>query len=138
MHEVIKPVDNVKMLTLVSLLSKYDLFHISVSDGQEFNATEIINSDFGGLEFNRCFATSVYSNDIIVGISAVKDNEFICKTPSKTYTIKALHTVNIKDFPRKEKKWDNIFDLLDIHCRQLKRDCRNAQKEKIKFVQKAN
>lgn len=24
------------------------------------------------------------------------------------------------------------------HCRQLKRDCRNAQKEKIKFVQKAN
>ena len=25
-----------------------------------------------------------------------------------------------------------------LHCRQLKRDCRNAQKEKIKFVQKAN
>ena len=24
------------------------------------------------------------------------------------------------------------------HCRQLKRGCRNAQKEQIKFVQKAN
>ena len=28
--------------------------------------------------------------------------------------------------------------MKDIHCRQLKRGCRNAQKEKIKFVQKAN
>ena len=27
---------------------------------------------------------------------------------------------------------------MEDHCRQLKRDCRNAQKEKIKFVQKAN
>ena len=28
--------------------------------------------------------------------------------------------------------------MMEDHCRQLKRDCRNAQKEKIKFVQKAN
>ena len=32
----------------------------------------------------------------------------------------------------------NVVYYMSDHCRQLKRDCRNAQKEKIKFVQKAN
>ena len=57
----IKPVDEMKMLALCSLLSKYDLFHVSADNGKEFNATSIISDADGYIEFKRLFATSVYS-----------------------------------------------------------------------------
>ena len=53
MHNKIKPVDNVRMLSLISLLSKYDLFHITTDNGREFNATEIVSENEGYLEFKR-------------------------------------------------------------------------------------
>ena len=62
MHIKIEPVDNMKMLSLLSLLSKYDLFHVSTDNGNEFNATKIVSDKSGYLEFKRLFATSVYSN----------------------------------------------------------------------------
>lgn len=110
MHETIKPVEKVKMLTLISLLSKYDLFHISVSDGQEFNATEIVNTEFGCLEFRRCLATSVYSNDIIIDIVAESDKTFICKTKDKKYIITALHIKKNRVFYG--DRYNDIFDLI--------------------------
>lgn len=110
----IKPVDSMKMLSLVSLLSKYDLFHISTNDGDEFNATQIINRKSGTIEFKRLFAIPVFSDDIITDIQANADNEFICRTPDKTYKIRALHSKPQESIIRKQKKWEDIFDLMDI------------------------
>ena len=59
LHSTNNSVNSVKMLSLISLLSKYDLFHISADNGKEFNATEIISDDSGYMEFKRLFAKSV-------------------------------------------------------------------------------
>lgn len=92
MHIKADPVSNVKMLSLFSLLSKYDLFHISADNGREFNATEIVGDNAGYMEFKRLFANSVHSNGYVVDIQAISEIEFICKTSSVVYHISALHT----------------------------------------------
>lgn len=113
MHNKIQPVNNMKMFALISLLSKYDLFHISVDNGQEFNATEIVNRKSGTLEFKRLFATPIYSDDIVVDIQAVGTEEFICQTSNKTYTIKVLHSKAQDSVEREHKSWKEISDFMD-------------------------
>ena len=56
----------------------------------------------------------------------------ILKDDSAIYMFCSWH--HIEFFKTEFEKYFNLKN----HCRQLKRDCRNAQKEKIKFVQKAN
>lgn len=102
------------MLSLISLLSNYDLFHISADNGKEFNATEIINRESGTLEFRRLFATPVFTDDIVVDIQAIDVDEFICNTPNNTYKIKALHNKPQDIVVRKHKTWKEISDLMDI------------------------
>lgn len=113
MHIKVNHVDNAKMLSLISLLSKYDLFHVSVDSGKEFNATEIVNRESGTLEFRRLFATPVFTNDIVVDIQAIDVDEFICNTPNNTYKIKALHNKPQDIVVRKHKTWKEISDLMD-------------------------
>lgn len=114
MHIKSDPVSNAKMLSLISLLSKYDLFHISTDGGKEFNVTEIINRESGTLEFRRLFATPVFTDDIVVDIQAIDVDEFICNTPNNTYKIKALHNKPQDIVVRKHKTWKEISDLMDI------------------------
>ncbi len=114
MHTKINPVDDMKMLSLISLLSKYDLFHISTDNGKEFNATEIISDRYGYLEFKRIFAASVYSNGCIIDIRATKETEFICKTSTVTYCISALHIKQQESIHRESKRWNDISDLMDV------------------------
>ena len=114
MNNKINPVDNVKMFSLISLLSKYDLFHISVDDGQEFNATEICNRESGTVEFKRLFAVPVYTDNIVIDIHAIADRIFICKTLDKTYKIQALHSKPQKSIIRKHKTWNEISEFMDI------------------------
>lgn len=113
MHIKIEPVDNMKMLSLLSLLSKYDLFHVSADNGNEFNATKIVSDKSGYLEFKRLFATSVYSNGYVIDIQAINENAFVCKTASTTYHISALHIKPQEIVRRKRKQWSDISDLMD-------------------------
>lgn len=128
MHIKVDHVDNTKMLSLISLLSKYDLFHISVDNGKEFNATEIIGRESGTLEFRRLFATPIFTDDIVVNIQAADIDGFICNTPNQTYRIKALHNKPQDIIARKHKTWKEISDLMDtdyfseefvIHIKEL-------------------
>lgn len=114
MHETIKPVEKVKMLTLISLLSKYDLFHISVSDGQEFNATEIVNNRSSVLKFKRMFATAKYTNNDIVRIKAISNDKFLCETETQEYYIQALHIRPSENIIREHRTWRTILDFVDI------------------------
>lgn len=114
MHIKADPVNNVKMLSLISLLSKYDLFHISANDGREFNATEIIGDDAGYMEFKRLFANSVHSNGYVIDIQAVSETEFVCKTSSVAYHISALHIKPQDSIIRKRKAWKEIADLMYV------------------------
>lgn len=114
MHEMIKPVDKVKMLTLISLLSKYDLFHISTSDGQEFNATEIVNNRSSVIKFKRMFATAKYTNNDIICIKAISNDRFLCETETKKYYIQGLHIRPSENIIREHKTWRTILDFVDI------------------------
>lgn len=114
MHIKADPVSNVKMLSLLSLLSKYDLFHISADNGREFNATEIVGDNAGYMEFKRLFANSVHSNGYVVDIQAISEIEFICKTSSVVYHISALHTKQQDSIIRERKIWKEISDLMCV------------------------
>lgn len=107
------PVNKTKMLSLITLLSNYDLFHISADDGQEFNATEIINRESGTLEFRRLFATPIFTDDIVTDIWANAVDEFCCQVPNKTYRIKALHKKPQDTVVCEHKTWKEISDLMD-------------------------
>lgn len=113
MRTKIVPVNETKMLSLMALLSKYDLFHISTDDGQDFNATEIVNKEFGIIEFKRLFATPVYTDDTVTDIQAIAADEFLCQIPNKTYKIKALHTKPQNICVHEHKTWNNVSDLMD-------------------------
>lgn len=102
------------MLSLFSLLSKYDLFHISADNGREFNATEIVGDNAGYMEFKRLFANSVHSNGYVVDIQAISEIEFICKTSSVVYHISALHTKQQDSIIRERKIWKEISDLMCV------------------------
>jgi len=114
LHIKADPVSNVKMLSLLSLLSKYDLFHISADNGREFNATEIVGDNAGYMEFKRLFANSVHSNGYVVDIQAISEIEFICKTSSVVYHISALHTKQQDSIIRERKIWKEISDLMCV------------------------
>lgn len=114
MHIKADPVSNVKMLSLFSLLSKYNLFHISADNGREFNATEIVGDNAGYMEFKRLFANSVHSNGYVVDIQAISEIEFICKTSSVVYHISALHTKQQDSIIRERKIWKEISDLMCV------------------------
>ena len=115
LHTKIDPVPKEKILFLISLLSKYSLFHVRTDKDKEFNATTIVlYDDTGYLEFKRCFATSVYSKGYIIDIAATSTTEFVCKTPSTTYFITCLHSKSQDYVVRPQKKWNDVFDLMDI------------------------
>lgn len=114
MHSKINPVDSVKMLSLISLLSKYDLFHVSADNGKEFNATQIVGNNEGFMEFKRLFANPVYSNGYVVDIQAIRETEFICKTATVTYHISALHNKPQDSIIRDRKTWKEVSDLMDM------------------------
>ena len=103
----IKPVDEMKMLALCSLLSKYDLFHVSADNGKEFNATSIISDADGYIEFKRLFATSVYSKGYVVDIQAISDTEIVCKNSTVT------HNKPLNIAPLGRRVWREISDLMD-------------------------
>lgn len=113
MHTNTISVSDMKMLSLISLLSKYDLFHISTNDGREFNATKIVNRESGTLEFKRLFAVPVITEDIVTDVQAITVDEFICYTANKTYKIKALHNKPLEIADSEHKTWNEISDLMD-------------------------
>lgn len=114
MPKSLSPVTNTKILSLVSLLSNYDLFHISVDNGREFNATEIVGRNDGTIEFRRIFATSTYTDDIVVDIQAKSEKEFVCMTDKSVYVITALHTKPQDDIISSPKLICDVTDLMDV------------------------
>lgn len=103
------------MFSLIALLSKYDLFHVITSDGEEFNAAEL-KEHHGFFEFRKWFASTIYSNDVIIDIHAINFNEFVCTTRNlKTYRIIALQERPKASEPlHSDFEIKSIFDLLDI------------------------
>ncbi len=114
MNTQVKPVDNTKMLTLVALLSNYDLFHVSVNDGREFGATRIADAYGCFLHFERQFAKGLYTDEKILDIRANSETEFVCSCTNSTYTITALHKKPESIRPHTNRTYKEIEDLMDI------------------------
>ena len=113
MNTQVKPVDNTKMLTLIALLSNYDLFHVSVSDGREFGATRITDAYGCFLHFERQFAKGLYTDEKILDIRANSETEFVCSCTNSIYTITALHKKPEYIKPHTSRTYKEIEDLMD-------------------------
>ncbi len=110
----IKAVDTDKIQNLVEYLSKFDRFNVKTDKGTEFGATEIASHMDNFLEFRRLFATSVYSDDVLIKIVSLDNGAVICKTSNTTYTIHPLHQ-KAREIVKHEKcRWDTIYDLMDL------------------------
>lgn len=101
-----------KLLAWLALLSKYSLFHVSVSNGAIFNCTEVAYNSQKFFEFKRMFATSVFSDNIIEDVW-IDNGLFFCCTKSCEYEICPLELRPTKSVIREKKDWDSIFDLID-------------------------
>lgn len=103
-----------KLLSLIALLSKYELFHVTTSDGVQFKASEL-EEHFGFLKFHRWFATPIHSRNIISDVRAISPHEFICTTKDlKEYRITTLQEkqkANALPFADFEIK--SIFDFIN-------------------------
>lgn len=102
-----------KMLYLIALLSKYGMFHVSTTEGREFNCTKIDYERSGHLKFQRLFSTSIFSDCPIAKVEAFK-GYFICTTQKSTYTITPLEEKSEQTIIRAEKDWSEISDLMDL------------------------
>lgn len=107
-------VEKAKMLTLIALLSDYDLFHINVSDGSKFYATRIRDKQDHFLVFERQFATAIYANERILDIQAISDTKFACQGENNTYTITALHKKPDAVAAHVNRQYRDIIDLMDV------------------------
>lgn len=106
-------VEKEKILSFVAILSNYDLFQITIDDWKQFKATGVECVLNGFLEFRRLFALSVFSDDVLIEIRAVSATEFICRTPTETYKIEALHKKPQTMKVGKLRHWNNVFDFMD-------------------------
>lgn len=109
-----KPVENAKLLTLVALLSDYDLFRVTTDSGREFNATGISVKQDNFLVFQRQFATSVYLSEWITSIQARSMTEFVCEAETETYTIVALHKKPDTISAHVDRQYRDLIDLMDV------------------------
>ena len=108
-----KNVTNTKMLTLVALLSNYDLFHIIEKDGKcDFYATKITEYHDFFLMFHRLFAAPIFSLEPLIDIVAANEQTFVCKTENLTYTIHALHMKPDEIAAHKDRQYKDIDDLM--------------------------
>lgn len=72
---------------LVENLGQFGMFKVTTDKGVEFMTTEIVSNMDVFLEFRRLFASSVYTNNAVIGIEYVSKTVVICKTSTTTYTI---------------------------------------------------
>ena len=113
MEQSKRMVENNKILALIAILSKYDFFRVSSSDGTEFNCTEIICNEFGCIEFKRLFSTPIYL-ERITAIEAVSAKEFVCKSKGRTYIIVPLHNKPSKIQVRENRNIGSLIDLFNV------------------------
>lgn len=102
-----------KLLAWIALLSKYDLFHISGSDGSEFSATNINISEYGCLNFERMFSTSKCTQEALISVSVSSKEKFKCETVSESYEIIALHERDIITLGTCKKDFQSLFSLME-------------------------
>lgn len=86
---------NNNVIAAVALLSRYNWFTVTAENAKTgkmstFYATGINIDEFGGLKFNRQFATTYYSDGLGVDVAAADKNKFSFLTTAGTvYTIEA-------------------------------------------------
>lgn len=114
MPYIINMVSKDEMQNLIETLSRFDKFTITTDKGVEFGATEIVSHMDDFLEFKRLFATSVYSDNALIEIKKLENENVVCKTPDTTYTIYPLHQKSDNQTMHEKHKWDVITDLMDL------------------------
>ena len=112
---VVKPVEQEKMLMLVTVLSDYDFFRIEMETGKKFYSTRIETFQYSFLVFRRLFSVLELSDDKITSIKANTETEFVCTTPKHTYTIFALHKKPDYIAEHIERSYRSIVDLMDVN-----------------------
>lgn len=95
---------------LVENLGQFGMFKVTTDKGIEFMTTEIVGNMGVFLEFRRLFASSVYTDNAVIGIKYVSKTVVICKTSTTTYTIKAVYGRK-EPVNRGRRKFSQIEDL---------------------------
>ena len=98
---------------LVENLGQFGMFKVTTDKGIEFMTTEIVGNMGVFLEFRRLFASSVYTDNAVIGIKYVSKTVVICKTSTTTYTIKAVYGRK-EPVNRGRRKFSQIEDLMDL------------------------
>lgn len=98
---------------LVENLGQFGMFKVTTDKGIEFMTTEIVSNMGVFLEFRRLFASSVYTDNAVIGIKYVSKTVAICKTSTTTYTIKAVYGRK-EPVKRGRRKFSQIEDLMDL------------------------
>ena len=102
-----------RLLSLMSILSNYDLFSVQTNGTEAFHATSIQLRKDRFLEFGKLFAVPSFTDGKVVGCDAQPDQSFTVRTQNSTYTIRALHS-KPESLPRYEKRdWKELADLMD-------------------------
>lgn len=97
----------------LSLMGNYNYFTVQQDDKPPFYSTGINRSCGRVLEFERKFATPVYSDGEVTEITAISPTTFKCQIGEHVYNICAIHE-KPKILPAYETKtWDNILDFVD-------------------------
>ena len=98
---------------LVENLGQFGMFKVTTDKGIEFMTTEIVSNMGVFLEFRRLFASSVYTDNAVIGIKYVSKTVAICKTSTTTYTIKAVYGRK-EPIDRGRRKFNQVEDLMDL------------------------
>ena len=98
---------------LVENLGRFGMFKVTTNKGIEFMTTEIVSNMGVFLEFRRLFASSVYTDNAVIGIEYVSKTVVICKTSTTIYTIKAVYDRK-EPVDRGRRKFSQIEDLMDL------------------------
>ncbi len=104
----------------VENLSRYNWFTVIVKaedkEPRTFHATGISVHMDNFLEFHRLCATSGYTDNVIVEVSAINEWSAMFLTASgTTYTVEAYHEPTIADRNTAQGKLDNLYTLIDWH-----------------------
>lgn len=101
------------LLDFLSILSNYDFFSVQKDNDSVFYATGIERSCGMVLKFLRKFATPIYSEGELNGVSAKSQTNFQCQIGDFIYHIHALHKKSQPNGVRYQKDWDHILDFTD-------------------------
>ncbi len=105
--------NNSELLSFLGLLSNYDRFIIQQAGKPPFHSTNINHFHGGVLEFERQFATPVYSEGVLTKITPINQTEFECQLGERLYTIYAMRKKPELLPTYKPKTWRNILSFAE-------------------------